>query len=183
MWYRHAKNKMHPLEQIAQKVAQSAVELWQDTKKIASTPNLPIAFSKELTQCLLDHLAEVADLKAPDKEGIYSNLKNQAESYASLLYRELGMRYYLLLSEQRSSGELNEEEFQSMIGDEVEEATLDLIRQTLKPDDLPEKNAVQEMKSDPEAPAKRRPPGLLAEEIDLMDDDPLPAAGFRLRRN
>jgi hypothetical protein len=183
MWYRHAKKHTHPLEQIAHKVAQSAVEIWQDTHKVTTTPNLPIAFSKELTQCLLDCLADVADLKTPDPEGIYSSLKNQVESYASLLYRELGLRYYILLSEKRSSGELDEAELQSKILDEVEEATLDLMRQTLKPDDLPENPAVHEMKADSEPHPIKPKHGFsfpLAEEIDLAADDPPPSQGFRL---
>lgn len=184
MWYRYAKKHRHPLEQIAHQVAQSALEIWQDTHKITTTPNLSVAFSKELTQCLLDCLADVTDLKAPDPEGIYSNLKNQVESYASLLYRELGLRYYMLLSEKRSVGELDEADFQSKILDEVEEATLDLLRQTLNPDDLPENPIVHETKANSElhpVKSKRDFSFPLAEKIDLAGDDPLPAHGFRLK--
>jgi hypothetical protein len=183
VWYCNAKKHTHPLEQIAHKVAQSAVKFWQDTKALTATSNLSIAFSKEMTECLLRHLDKVVDLKVPDKDGIYSNLKNQVESYALLLYLEIGIRYYLLLSEHRIGGELDEAGLKSMIRNEMEQATLDLICQMFEPDDLPEHRSVQE---DSESRFNQLKHGLsfpFAEEIDLMDDNPAPSFRFRLIRH
>ena len=168
MWYREAKqNNNIPDEQIAHSVAEAALEFWSDQSKITATPNIATVFSKVMTEELIQLLAAHLELTQKDSSGIYSTIKNKAESYASLLYRELGMRYYMLLIDKRIREDLNQEEFVDLLLKEMAEATTDLIQQiceTKKETEHEEENPTKTINS------KNGFNFPLAEEIDLNDE-------------
>ena len=173
MWYREAKqNNNIPEEQIAQAVAEAALEFWSDQNKITATPNLATVFSKAMTKELIQLLSAHLELTSQDSSGIYSTIKNKAESYASLLYRELGMRYYMLLIDKRIREDLDQDEFVQILKKEMTEATIDLIQQICETKKETEHEEEESTKTLSSKHGFKFP---LAEEIDLNDEPNIPS--------
>lgn len=174
MWYREAKqNSTVPSEEISEALAAAALDFWSQQEKITATPNLSVVFSKQMTEELIQLLSPHMQLAAKDPSDIYASIKNKAESYASLLYRELGMRYYLLLIDKRIREDLDQEEFTEILKKEMVEATTDLIHQIVETKTESEHDT-HEMKSDEVKNRVLKPKhGFnfpLAEEIDISEE-------------
>ncbi len=180
MWYREAKQNPHiPCDEIAEFVAAEALDFWSQQDKITATPNLSTVFAKQMTESFIEELGKYLKLSAKDPSDIYASIKNKAESYASLLYRELGMRYYLLLIDKRIREDLDQDEFKEILHKEIIEATRDLIDQTIETKSEGQHNMEQdESDSSPEALpcAETNYDFPFAEDIDLSETPHIPNA-------
>ena len=177
MWYRIAKLNKDFIAEIAKQMGDKAVDFWKEHRKGTAEPNLHAAFSTEMLKALQELTTSEADWSKNDKEGIYDSLKSKLNSYASLFYREMGLRYVILLPELRS-GELTEEEMERTIRDEMTEGTEDLICQALGISSAPHH---QKEEADPDEKAAMEYRIMGAEHIDLGTED-TGKHGFHLKK-
>jgi hypothetical protein len=176
MWYRIAKLNKDFIADISAKMADKAVDFWKSNLK-GTTPNLHIAFSTEMSKALIELTASEADWNKGDKEGIYDSLKSKLNSYAALFYREMGLRYTILLSDIRS-GELSEDKMEQTIREEMTEGTEDLICQALG---ISSASSHREEEADPEDKIAMEYRIMGADHIDLGTED-AGIHGFHLKK-